>query len=176
MNEEVLSQEREEKEIGSEQIDERDNTIASLRSELEQSKDQLLRRTAEMDNMRRRHQQERVQLIYEANKRLIAELLGSVDDLERIISHLKPEDMNVLSEGIELVCKNFLKTLEQNSVKPMEVIGKTFDVHLHDAMLEVERNDLEPGTITAEVQKGYMMGEAVLRHAKVIVTKRSEGN
>jgi len=120
MNEEVMTEKQDEQQLDGEQKDERDIKISSLQSELEQTKDQLLRRTAEMDNMRRRHQQERVQLIFDANKKLITDLLATIDDLERIISHIKPEERSALSEGVELVYKNFLKVLEQNNVKPIE--------------------------------------------------------
>ncbi len=168
MNEETLESNEQELQ------DERDIRIAQLQAELDATKDQLLRRTAEMDNMRRRHQSESVQLIFEANKRLIIELLATIDDLERTLTYINPEEKNPLTEGIQLVYKNFQKILEKNNVKPFEVIGKMFDVHLHDALMEEARKDVEPGTITKEIQKGYMMGDAVLRHAKVIVAKRPE--
>ena len=155
------------------QKDERDTRITQLQAELDQTKDQLLRRTAEMDNMRRRHQAESVTLIFEANKRLILELLATIDDLERTLSFIKPDEHTPLTEGIELVYKNFQKILQKNNVKPFEAIGKPFDVHLHDALMEEVRDDVEPGTITNEIQKGYMMGDDVLRHAKVIVAKNN---
>ena len=172
MNEEMISEN--ENEINGEGQEERDIRIAQLQTELDQTKDQLLRRTAEMDNMRRRHQSETVQLIFEANKRLIIELLATIDDLERTITFIKPNEKDSLSEGIQLVYRNFQKILEKNNVKPFESVGKMFDVHFHDALMEELHNDVEPGTITNEVQKGYMMGENVLRHAKVIVAKRAE--
>jgi molecular chaperone GrpE len=127
-----------------------------------------------MDNMRRRHQAESVTLIFEANKRLIMELLATIDDLERTLLVIKPDEHTPLTEGIELVYKNFQKILQKNNVKPFESVGKQFDVHLHDALMEEVRDDVEPGTITNEIQKGYMMGDNVLRHAKVIVAKRGE--
>ena len=148
--------------------------IAALEAEIAGANDMLLRRTAEIENMRRRHDQERVQLIFDANKRLITELLPTVDDLERTLSFVKPEEKNPLVEGIELVYKNFLKVLERHHVKPIESVGKPFDVHLHDALMEEERTDVEPGTITTEVQKGYKMNNDILRHAKVIVAKGPE--
>ncbi len=148
--------------------------IAALESELAEANDLLLRRTAELENMRRRHQQERMQLILEANKRLITELLPTIDDLERTLSFVTPEEKNPLTEGIDLVYKNFLKVLEQHHVKPIESVGRPFDVHLHDALMEEVRSDVEPGTITTEVQKGYHMHDSVLRHAKVIVAKSAE--
>ena len=170
MNDEKLNGE----DIETDQKDERDIRIAQLQTELEQTKDQLLRRTAEMDNMRRRHQSESVTLIFEANKRLIIELLATIDDLERTLSVIKPDEHTALTEGIELVYKNFQKILEKNNVKPFESIGKPFDVHLHDALMEQVSDKVEPGTIINEIQKGYMMNDDVLRHAKVIVAKRAE--
>ncbi|MDP4221645.1 MAG: nucleotide exchange factor GrpE [Bacteroidota bacterium] len=169
MNDSMLSDN--EGEFGSDQKEERDIRIEALQTELEQTKDQLLRRTAEMDNMRRRHQQESMQLILEGNKRLILELLATIDDLERTLTFVKPDEKTPLTDGIELVYKNFQKILEKNNVKPFESIGHAFDVHLHDALMEEAREDVKPGTITNEIQKGYMMGDQVLRHAKVIVAK-----
>src|SRR5438874_12846003 len=95
--------------------DHRDATeekIAEVEQLLQDTRDQLLRRTAELDNMRRRHQQEREQLIFEGNKRLIADLLGVVDDLERTLEHAS-EGKDRLTQGIELILKHLLKTLER---------------------------------------------------------------
>jgi molecular chaperone GrpE len=143
----------------------------ALGEELLQTKDLLLRRTAELENMRRRHEQERTQLIFEANKRLVTELLGTVDDLERTLASIKPEEKNPVAEGVELVYKNFIKVLERNGVAPLEAVGTQFDFNLHDALMEEPRTDIEPGTITTEVQKGYKMNDTILRHSKVIVAK-----
>lgn len=148
--------------------------LTALEAELSDTKDQLLRRTAEMDNMRRRHDGERIQLIFEANKRLVTDLLSTLDDLERTLSFVKPEEKNIISTGVELVYKNFQKVLESYGVKVIESVGRAFDVHLHDALMEEVRDDVEPGTITTEVQKGYILNETVIRHAKVIVAKQAE--
>jgi molecular chaperone GrpE len=148
--------------------------LAVLERDLSDAKDQLLRRTAEMDNMRRRHDGERIQLIFEANKRLVTDLLPTLDDLERTLAFVKPEEKNNLSTGVELVYKNFQKALELYGVKGIESVGTHFDVHLHDALMEEVRGDVEPGMITTEVQKGYMLNDTVIRHAKVIVAKQAE--
>lgn len=148
--------------------------IVALEAEIVEANDMLLRRTAELENMRRRHQNERTLLIFEANKRLITELLSTIDDLERTLSFIKSDEKNPLAEGVELVYKNFLKVLEQHNVHPIEAVGQPFDVELHDALMEEVRTDIEPGTITTEVQKGYRMNDAILRHSKVIVAKGAE--
>jgi molecular chaperone GrpE len=141
--------------------------IVELERELQDAREQSLRRTAEMDNMRRRFNQERDILIFEGNKRLLNDLLPVVDDLERTLAH---SEKGKLTEGVELVYRNFLKVMERYGVKPMDVIGKPFDVHAHDALME-EVSDGEPGIVLKEIQKGYMLNESVLRHAKVIVSK-----
>jgi molecular chaperone GrpE len=147
--------------------------VAELEQMLSETRDQLLRRTAEMDNMRRRHQQEREQLIFEGNRRLIQDLLGVVDDLERTLEHAS-EEKDPMKQGIELVLKNFLKTLERYGVRPMQTIGEEFDPMKHDALMEEPRTDVAPGTVTREIQRGYMLNDTVLRHAKVFVAKAAE--
>jgi molecular chaperone GrpE len=156
-----------------------DDKIAEVERTLETTRDQLLRRTAELENMRRRHQQEREQLIYDANKRLIVDLLGIIDDLERTIEHAsESEDRSFandpMTHGVELIYKSFLKTLERYGVRPMQTVGEAFDPMKHDALLEEPRSDVEPGMVTREIQRGYFLHDAILRHAKVFVSKAVE--
>jgi molecular chaperone GrpE len=156
-------------ETGEASIDER---ILTLERSVDDLRDQLLRRTADLDNMRRRHQQEREQLIFEANRRLITELLSTVDDLERTLEHAGEKE-SPMRQGVEMVYNNFLKILERYGVKPMESVGKEFDPHQHDAMMEEPRTDVAPGMVTREIQKGYVLNDSVLRHAKVFVSKEA---
>jgi molecular chaperone GrpE len=151
-----------------------ESKIEQLERDLADARDAALRRTAELENMRRRHQQERTQLIFDANKTIINDLLTTIDDLERTLSHVKPEEKDTFVQGVELVYKNFLRTLEKYGVRPLESVGKHFDVELHDALMEEPRTDVEAGTITTEVTKGYMLNDSVLRHAKVVVAKAPE--
>src|SRR5207248_1029544 len=110
-------------------------TIADIEKTLEETREQLLRRTAELENMRRRHLAEREQLIFEGNKRLITDLLSVLDDLERTLLHAS-EQKDPMAQGIELVYKNFLKTLERYGVTTMQTEGEQFDPMKHDAMME----------------------------------------
>ena len=168
--EEITDQQTEQNTEGAEEMtgDASAERIELLERELQDARDQALRRAAEMDNMRRRFSQERDVLIFEGNKRLLTELLPVIDDLERTLQHA---EKGKLSEGVELVYRNFLKTLERYGVKPMEVIGQPFDVNAHDALMEEVNTEVEAGTVTKEIQRGYMLNDAVLRHAKVIVAK-----
>jgi len=156
-----------------------DAKIAEVEQTLETTRDQLLRRTAELENMRRRHQQEREQLVFEANKRLILDLLGIVDDLERTIEHAsesydRSSSKDPMAQGVELIYKSFLKTLERYGVRPMQTVGEAFDPMKHDALLEEPREDVAPGLVTREIQRGYLLNENILRHAKVFVSKAAE--
>ncbi len=144
--------------------------IIELEQEVANGKDQLLRRTAEMENMRRRFAQEREILIFEGNKRLVTDLLTSIDDLERTLEHSNAEK-SAIFEGVELVYKNIMKMLERYGVSVIETAGKAFDVHSMDALMEQPSVEVPAGTVLNEVQKGYMMNDTVLRHAKVIVSK-----
>lgn len=147
--------------------------ITAVERMLEETRDQLLRRTAELENMRRRHVQEREQLIFDANKRLIIDLLSVVDDLERTLDHAS-EEKDPMTQGIELVYKNFTKTLERYGVQPMQTVGEIFDPHKHDALMQEPRTDIAPGIITREIQRGYLLNDSVLRHAKVFVAKEPD--
>jgi molecular chaperone GrpE len=146
------------------------NPAEDREREVQEVRDQLLRRTAEMENMRRRHQQEREQWVLESNRTLLLALLPTLDDLERTLEHAQ-EANDPMVQGIELVYKNFLKTLERFGVKAMDVAGEPFDPQRHDALMQETRDDVEPGTVTKEIQKGYMLGDKVLRHAKVFVSQ-----
>jgi molecular chaperone GrpE len=163
------------KDTKEEVLDNSDEQAVDFEKALEETRDQLLRRTAEMENMRRRHQAEREQLIFEGNKRLISDLLGVLDDLERTLLHASEEN-DPMAQGIDLVYKNFLKTLERYGVTPMQTEGEPFDPMKHDAMMEEQRTDVAPGTVTREIQRGYYLRDNVLRHAKVIVAKAPEEN
>ncbi len=153
-----------------------DEKIAEIERTLDTTRDQLLRRTAELENMRRRHQQEREQLIFDANKRLIIDLLGIIDDLERTIEHVSESNdrSSSMMQGIELIYKNFLKTLERYGVHPMQTVGEPFDPMKHDALLEEPRDDVAAGLVTREIQRGYALHDTILRHAKVFVSKAAE--
>lgn len=148
--------------------------IAELERELQESRETSARRVADLDNMRKRFMLEKLQLSSEANRRLILDLLPTLDDLERTIEHAEKQqagDASQLLTGAELIRRNLTKTLERYGVKPIAVTGERFDVNLHDAMLEQPSGDVEPGTVLQEIQKGYMMNDTVLRHAKVVVSK-----
>jgi molecular chaperone GrpE len=135
-------------------------------------KDKFLRLLAEYDNYRKRASREIEQLSKTANEQLIRELLPILDNLDRA-SFFK-NDGTTLEEyvkGVALIEEQLRDILARVGLMPIEVVGKPFDPTLHEAILQIEAKEHESGVVTAETQKGYMLSDKVIRHAKVIVSK-----
>lgn len=147
--------------------------------ELEQQaahyKDLFLRKAADFENFKRRTENEISALARFANEDLVLAFLPVVDDIERALKAAKDDDSEAsLRKGIELILQKITKILENNGVKPMQTVGKSFDVHFHDVLLQIHKPDVEPHTIIEEVERGYLMHDRVLRHAKVVVAAGSD--
>ncbi|MFZ5800092.1 MAG: nucleotide exchange factor GrpE [Candidatus Omnitrophota bacterium] len=136
--------------------------------------DRLLRVQAEYENARKRMEKEKIEFIRYANEGIILSLLGILDDLERslLAAQEKHEDYAAFLKGVEMILANIYELLKKNDVRPIEAEGESFDPHYHEALLQAESDDLPDGTIMEELQKGYMLGERVIRTAKVKVSKR----
>ena len=146
-------------------------SIEDLRRQLETAKDQLLRKAAEFENYRRRNENDLANSIRTANEGLILSLLPIVNDFVRSLTQGKDlAASDGLYRGIELIYNKLMRLLEQHGVVPFTSAGKPFDVSYHDALLQVPRADVPPHTVIEEVERGYMMHDRVLRHAKVIVS------
>ncbi|MCX7984843.1 MAG: nucleotide exchange factor GrpE [Bacteroidetes bacterium] len=145
--------------------------LEELQKEVERYKDLLLRKAAEFENYKRRVEQENATLVRYANEDLLSQLLPVLDDFERSLTHSKEaKDVDALIKGIELIYQKFMKVLEANGVKTFESVGKPFDVQYHDALMQIPRTDVPPFTVLQEVERGYMLYDKVLRHAKVVVS------
>jgi molecular chaperone GrpE len=142
-----------------------------VEEELERLRDRYLRCVAELDNYRKRTEKERIQLIQSANAELIKQLLPIVDDFERSLKVPAQGDSAGFRDGVELIHQKLNTLLRAQGVETMETIGQPFDVERHDALLHVENSDFPQGTVAEEVEKGYMLNQQVLRHAKVLVSK-----
>jgi molecular chaperone GrpE len=149
-----------------------------LRRELEEAvrsaqtfKDQFLRKAAEFENYKRRSETDYLSMVRNANEGLIGALLPIVEDLTR---SLKAGDAHSDGEafyrGVDLIYQKLMKVLETRGLAPFESSGKPFDVDYHDALLQVARDDVPPGTVVEEIARGYKLNDKVLRHAKVIVS------
>ncbi|MBN1398179.1 MAG: nucleotide exchange factor GrpE [Bacteroidetes bacterium] len=145
--------------------------IEELQKQLDQYKDLLLRKAAEFDNYRRRVEGEMSNVLNYATESLLGDLLPVLDDFERSLKHMKETIENEsLVKGVELIYQKFLKIMEGRGVKPFDTVGKEFNVDYHDALLQIPRSDVPNHTIIEEVEKGYMLNNKVIRHAKVIVS------
>ncbi len=142
---------------------------AQLASENEELKDQLLRARAEFDNYRKRVARDAERTRKLAAESLIRDLLPIVDSIELALNH-KDSNPEALAEGVEMVGKLFHETLTRNGLEPIAAVGETFDPELHDAMLRQPDDSAPVDTVVQEFQKGYRIGDVVLRHAKVVVS------
>lgn len=164
-------------------------TLDNVTQELQETKDQLLRKVAEFKNYRRRTQKEVAFSSELGRVSVIEPMLDVFDDLRRSLEASRlpaaaaaqtgeAQDDNAtaessLAEGIELVYKKLKEALVRFGVERIETEGKPFDENLHDAMMRqpAPDDDTDSGVILSEVQPGYRMGDRILRHAKVIVTE-----
>jgi molecular chaperone GrpE len=148
-----------------------DNRIEELEKTIGQLKDQLLRKAAEFENYKRRTENDYLERVRYANEDLIFDLLPVLDDFERSLKlSREKKDFDSFFRGVELIYQKCLKIFATQGVEAYEVIGKEFDPHLHDALMQIPKSDVPPHTILEEVEKGYMMHGKVLRHAKVVVS------
>ncbi len=138
--------------------------------ELALEKEKYMRLYSEFDNYKRRTAKERLELIGTAHKDLIQTLLPVLDDMERALASMQnlSEDAKKGMEGIDLIYKKLHSTLTAKGLKAMDCKGLDFDVEFHEAITKVPIPNMK-GKVVEEVEKGYMLHEAVLRYAKVVV-------
>ncbi|MDD3374364.1 MAG: nucleotide exchange factor GrpE [Candidatus Omnitrophica bacterium] len=147
-----------------------------LLDEVADHKDKYLRIYAEFENMRKRTEREKLEFFKYANQELIIEFLGILDDLERSVEAARAnhEDYTAFLKGIEMVMAHVYDLLRKNDVKPIESIGKMFDPNCHEALMQEETSEAEEGIVLDEFQKGYMLGDKVIRTNKVKVAKQKQ--
>ena len=143
--------------------------LTKAQQEVEELKKQLLYKTAEFENYRKRTLKEKAELILNGGEKTVAAILPILDDFERAIAD-KSEDPNAIKEGVQMIFNKFVKTLEGLGVKKIETNDKDFDVDFHEAIAMVPgMGDDKKGKIIDCVQTGYTMNDKVIRHAKVAV-------
>ncbi len=146
--------------------------IKKLKEEKEHLQDQLLRKIAEFDNYKKRTEREFVERVQNANEKLISELLPVLDDMERALDHAEQsKEVNSLLEGTELIQKKMLGILEKQGLEPLPAEGEDFDPDQHDALMQIEKENVESGKIIEEHLRGYILNGKVIRHSQVIVAK-----
>lgn len=143
--------------------------LAKAQQEVEELKKQLLYKTAEFENYRKRTLKEKADLILNGGEKTIAAILPILDDFERAIAD-KSEDPKAIKEGVQMIFNKFIKTLEGLGVKKIETADKDFDVDFHEAIAMVPgMGDDKKGKVIDCVQTGYTLNDKVIRHARVAV-------
>ena len=152
-----------------------EDPLAAAEAKAQQHLDDLKRLAADFDNYRKRVAREQQALSARAAERLVRELLPIVDDLERALEAAEEHEEVRLEEGVRLVQRQLASVLEREGLAEIETNGK-FDPHVHEALLSQPSPDQAEGTVIEVLQKGYRLGDRVLRPARVIVAAPKEGN
>ena len=164
---------------------ENDNKEKSLSPEekIKDLEDKLSRALAEMENQRRRYEKEKDDAFDYGGFAFAKETLNLIDNLERskvtLQNDLSLKDTDALKkilDHIEIINKDTMSIFKKNSIESIDSIDKKLDPNFHQAMMEVEDDEKEPGTIVQEIQKGFMMKDRLLRPALVAVSKTTESN
>jgi len=143
--------------------------LEKAQQEVEELKKQLLYKTAEFENYRKRTLKEKAELILNGGEKTISAILPVLDDFERALAD-KSEDPKVIKEGVQMIFNKFVKALEGLGVKKIDTADKDFDVDYHEAIAMVPgMGDEKKGKIIDCVQTGYTLNDKVIRHAKVAV-------
>lgn len=144
--------------------------VDELKAQVEELNDKNLRMMAEFDNFRRRTNKEKLDLMDTAGERIFKDMLPLVDDLERAMEAVnKSTDVEALKAGVDLIYSKFLSFLENNKVSVIETQDSDFNTDLHEAVTTFAAGEEKKGKVIDCTQKGYKLGEKVIRYAKVVV-------
>ena len=157
--------------------------VETPEEKLKSTQEKLLRSMAETENQRRRFEKEKQEAFEFGGFNFAAESLSLIDNIDRAITSFKNDeslknnkDLDKIIDSIEIVKKDLVSIFKKNGIEPIECINKKFDPNFHQAMMEVENNTKEPGTVVQEIQKGYLMKDRLLRPSLVGVAKKREEN
>lgn len=156
-----------------------DERIAELEAQVAATKDKWLRAVADHDNYRKRVKRDIDDAVMRKTQSLLSGFLPSVDNLERALeiagtamasaSDENEGNISQVVKGIEMVRDEFIKALEKQGIEPVQAVGQAFDPAVHDALQQIDSPDHPPGVVIREFEKGYKMGDRLLRPARVIV-------
>ena len=148
----------------------KDKKTEKLEEKLAEYEDLRVRQLAEFENFRKRSEKEKAQMFEIGAKTVIEKLLPVIDNFERGLAAVTEDEKETpFAQGVELVYKQLLTSFDELGVKPIEAVGKEFDPNPHNAVMMVDDDSLESGTVAEEMQKGYMYKESVVRHSMVKV-------
>lgn len=150
----------------------KDKKDDALKTQIAELQDRVMRQMAEFENFRKRTDKEKSAMYETGARSVIEKILPVVDNFERGLAMVPEEQKSEpFVDGMTKIYKQFLKELENLGVKPIEAVGKPFDPDLHNAVMQVENDELESGTVAQELQKGYMYRDTVVRHSLVAVVQ-----
>jgi molecular chaperone GrpE len=170
-----------EQEQETEEVETSEEIIAKLNEEITNLKDQRLRAIAELENFRKRAEKDQSDALKYGVSNFAKEIINISDNIERAQSSIPEEAKNnetikPVIEGIDLIAQSVVTTFEKIGIKKIESLNEKFDHNLHQAMMEIEKDDLEPGTIVQELIPGYTLHDRLLRPAMVGVSKKPKKN
>ena len=174
---EIKNEESQEPRAGSQESPE--SEIEALKARIAELEDKNLRMMAEFDNFRKRTNKEKLELMATAGERVFTDMLPLVDDFERAVKNLPTPDTSLkggenerlesAAEGIKLIYQKFLSFLDKNDVHPIETEGVDFNTDEHEAVTTFAAGEEQKGKVIDCTQKGYKLGDKVIRFAKVVV-------
>ena len=149
----------------------------NLRDEIEQLRDEKLRLLADMENLRKRSDRDRMDSIRYGNINFARDILSLGDNLSRALDAIpkdaeKTETITNLINGLRMVQREFTSILEKHGIKKIEALNQRFDHNFHQAMMEIESEEVEEGIVIQEIQSGYNMHDRLLRPSMVGVAKK----
>jgi len=168
-NTEEVEQEVDDSQAGGDRINPVPVEPAALQAEREELLDTLQRVQAEFDNYRKRAARDQQSLVARAHERLVKELLPVLDDLERALGAAEAHEEAKLEEGVALVTRSLADVLRKEGLEEVPTEGK-FDPHVHEALLS-QPSEAEEGTVIEVLQKGYRLGDRVIRPARVVISR-----
>ena len=151
-----------------------EDEFSKIQQEVNEWKDKYMRLFAEFDNFKKRSRKENIELIQTAGKEVIVSMLDVLDDSERAEKQMETaSDIEAVKEGTKLVFNKLRHNLHVKGLKSFESKGEDFDVEKHEAITEIPMPGME-GKVVDEIQKGYLLNDKLIRHAKVVVGKSND--
>lgn len=148
----------------------KDKKEEAYKAKIGELQDKVMRQMAEFENFRKRTEKEKTAMFETGAKSVIEKILPVVDNFERGLATVPEENKeDPFADGMNKVYKQLMTELENLGVKPIEAVGQEFDPELHNAVMQVENDELESGTVAQELQKGYTYRDSVVRHSMVAV-------
>lgn len=149
-----------------------DKKQEALKEKIEELEDRVKRQMAEFENFRKRTDKEKTAMFETGAKSVIEKILPVVDNFERGLAAVPEEEKGAgFAQGMEMIYKQLMTELENMDVKPIPAVGEEFNPDFHNAVMQVESEEYDPGVVAQELQKGYTYRDSVVRHSMVAVVQ-----